>query len=192
METFFLACFGLGGGVLLVQLLLGLIGIDHDVPDVSAEADVGVSGLGDGLDLLSVRALAAGVAFFGVGGLAARSLGLPAPLAAVAALVPGGAATVATAFLTRQLLRLESDGSIRIENAVGVEGSVYLTIPEANAGAGRIQLPLQGRTVELRAVTRERAPIPTGTPVVVVALVDGETVEVLPTSTVGGILDDND
>jgi len=96
---------------------------------------------------------------------------------------------VATAWLTRQVRRLESDGSIVVERAVGTAGTVYLTVPPGESGVGRVQLALQGRTVELRAVTRERSPIPTGSPVVVVGIVDGDTVEVIPTSTMGELLD---
>ncbi|HYC80887.1 MAG TPA: hypothetical protein VEB65_03815, partial [Solirubrobacterales bacterium] len=75
------------------------------------------------------------------------------------------------------------DGSIDLSNAVGAAGQTYLQIPPAGGGHGLVQVPVQGRTVELRAVTPEGSPIPTGAPVIVVAVVDGETVEVVPTPT---------
>jgi hypothetical protein len=176
MENIFLVCLGLGGLVLVGQLALGLLGLGGGLLDVDAGA------LGEGLDLLSVRALSAGVALFGVGGLGALSLGLPPLLAAAAALVPGFGGAAGTAYLTRQLLRLESDGSLRLENAVGVPGTVYLPIRPGPDGGGLVHLPLQGRTVELRAVSRETEPIPVGADVIIVAVVDGGTVEVMPTS----------
>lgn len=188
MQIFFLSCVVLGGVVLAAQTLLGLLGLDNVAPDLDFDAEIGGSGVADGLDLLSVRSLAAGVAFYGVGGLIALGAGWLPFIAAGAAVVPGALAMFGTAYLSRQLLRLESDGSIRLENAIGAAGTVYLTIPAAGDGQGRIQLPLQGRIVELRAITRESQSIPTGAPIVVVDVIDGETVEVLPTPTVGGLL----
>jgi hypothetical protein len=189
MPTFFIACAGLGGLILVAQVLLGLFGFDHGVGDLEGDVAAGGSGIDAGLELLSVRAISAGIAFFGVGGWAAEAWGAPGPLAALVALVPGAAGMVATAWMTRQVRRLESDGSIVVERAVGTAGTVYLTVPPGESGAGRVQLALQGRTVELRAVTRERSPIPTGSQVVVVGVVDGDTVEVIPTSTMGELLD---
>jgi hypothetical protein len=78
MTTFFVVCAALGGGVLVVQLLLGLLG----VVDAGGDMDAGGGHDGghghiaaEGLDLLSVRALSAGVAFFGLGGLNGSEVG---------------------------------------------------------------------------------------------------------------------
>ena len=181
MTVLFFACAALGACVLIVQIILGAFGIDH-LPDLDAE-------IAEGLELLSVRALSAGVSFFGLGGYGALSAGLGAPLASVLAVLSGALALVATAFLTRQVLSMESDGSLHIERAVGSPATVYLRVPAADAGAGKVQLALQGRTVELLAVTREKEPLPTGTPVIVVSVVDSETVEVLPSSSIEEVLD---
>src|SRR5688500_18368445 len=72
MSTLFLTCAALGGGILLVQLLLSAIGFDHDSTEHGSFADASASGL----DLFSVRALAAGLAFFGIGGIAGMATGL--------------------------------------------------------------------------------------------------------------------
>lgn len=180
MTAFFLACAALGALILIVQIVGGLAGADgaHLHGDVSFE---------EGLELFSVRSLAAGVAGYGIGGLALLELGFGAGLAAALAVIPASLALAATAAAMRQMLRLESDGSLRLEGALGEPATVYLTVPPAGGGPGKVQIALQGRTVELLAVSRESRPLPTGTPVVVVA-VEGDTVEVLPTTTVGEIL----
>ena len=54
---------------------------------------------------------------------------------------------------------------------------MYLRIPGAKAGAGKVHLMLQNRTVEYQAVTAG-AELPTGAPVKVVAVVNSDTVEV--------------
>lgn len=191
MTLLFLGCAALGALVLILQILFGLFGMGHGL-DALEEGDApGAAELGAGLELLSVRSLSAGTAFFGVGGLAALSLGLPGGPALLLALVAGLVGLVGTALLMRQVLRLESDGSIRIAGAIGAPATVYLPIPGRQGGPGKIQVALQGRTVELQAVTQEPQVIPTGASVVVVSVLDADTVEVVPTSILQEVLDGN-
>ncbi|MQA89959.1 MAG: hypothetical protein GEU90_06970 [Gemmatimonas sp.] len=189
MTTLFLACAGLGASVLVLQILLSAVGLDHGHSSLDVGLHGGDAGLDEGLSLLSVRSVAAGVAFFGLGGLAAMAIGLAGPIAVLVALLPGVAALAGTAVLMRQLVRLESSGTIRIERAVGAAGTVYLTIPGGHDGPGKVHLTLQGRTVELQAVSPDGSPIPTGAPVVVVSVIDSDTVEVIPTSLIEEVLE---
>jgi len=181
MTTFFLVCAALGGGVLVVQLLLGLLGV------VDAGGDMDASGghdgghghiASEGLDLMSVRALSAGVAFFGLGGLT----GLATPLGLVAAiplaLIAGTAAMFGTAVAMRWMLGFDDDGTVSIHGAVGATGTVYLTIPGERKGSGKVMLTLQNRIVEYQAVTSD-ALLPTGAPIMVVEVVGPDTVHVV-------------
>src|SRR5690606_11535446 len=111
----------------------------------------GDSTIGEGFELLSVRSVAAGVGFFGLAGLAAQSLGIASLVATVAGLLAGAGALVGTAILMRQVLRFDSDGSIRLDRAIGAPATVYLTIPPGRSGPGKVHLSLQGRTVEIGA-----------------------------------------
>jgi hypothetical protein len=184
MTTFFVVCAALGGGVLVVQLLLGLLGV------IDAGGDhAGAHGVvHEGLDLLSVRALSAGVAFFGLGGL----VGLTTPLGWIAAiplaLIAGVAAMVGTAVAMRWLLKFEDDGTVSIHGAVGATGTVYLTIPGDRKGAGKVTLTLQNRTVEYQAVTSAGA-LPTGAPIMVVDIVGPDTVDVVADPTMKELSD---
>jgi hypothetical protein len=180
MQDVFLLCLALGAIVLVVQIALDLFGGGHS-------HDMGGDGPGDGLDLLSVRSLSAAGVLFGAVGLWLRALGLPLLLTMPLALLAGAGAALLSAVLTRQMLRLESSGSLRLENAVGQPGTVYLTIPPRRQGFGRVQFALQGRTVELRAVADESSAIPTGAAVIVVSVVDGDTVEVMSTPQIEGV-----
>ncbi|MBW3629749.1 MAG: hypothetical protein KY464_10680 [Gemmatimonadetes bacterium] len=181
MNVFFVACAIVGACVLVAQVVLGAFGLDAEAP----ELDVNV---GDALDLWAVRPISAAVAFLGVAGLGALSAGFGSAVATILGLLAGIIALAATAFLTRQVMALESDGSLRITGAVGASATVYLPIPAAERGAGKVQLALQGRTVELLAVTRENEPLPRGTQVIVVSVVDPDTVEVLPSSSIEEVL----
>jgi len=182
VTTLFLACAALGGFVLLGQLALGLAGLDHDAPHA-----LGTSEAVDGLQLFSVRALAAGLLFFGLAGYAA-SAAAPGWVALGAATVAGAAGVTAVAALMRALVRLEEDGTARIEGAVGLPGTVYLEVPGERAGTGKVLVTLQTRIVEYQAVTAQQG-IPTGAAVIVVDVVAPDTVEVVLTPTDGELFD---
>jgi hypothetical protein len=183
MQDVFLLTLALGAVVLVVQIALDLFGVGH--------VHSGDGGLhahsGDGLDLLSVRTISAGALLFGAIGMWLRASGIPLLFTFPAALLAGGAAAVGTAFLTRQMMRFESSGSLQLENAVGQPGTVYLPIPPQQQGFGKVHFALQGRTVELRAVSRENNLLPTGASIIVVSVVDNDTVEVTPTPQIEGI-----
>ena len=180
MTTLFVVCAALGGGVLVVQLLLGLLGI----VDAGGDGDAGghghggVHGAAEGLNLLSVRALSAGVAFFGLGGLVGMATPLRLLAAMPLAIVGGIAAMYGTAVAMRWMLGFEDDGTVSIDGAVGATGTVYLTIPGERRGAGKVTLTLQNRIVELQAVTSD-APLPTGAAIMVVEVVGPDTVHVV-------------
>jgi hypothetical protein len=180
MQTFFLTCAILGGGILIVQLVLGMLGFVHDGFDGHEEVHVDQhEGASAGLNLLSVRALSAGLGFFGVGGMAGLATGLGLIAALPLGIVLGLIAMFATALITRWMLTLEDDGSVSIHGAVGTTGTVYLSIPGERKGVGKVLLTLQNRTVEYQAVTPQHA-LPTGASVLVVDVVGPDTVEVVP------------
>jgi hypothetical protein len=185
MTSFFLTCALLGGAVLIVQTLLGFFGFDgeHDASGADfGDHDVhGVEhGAGQGLNLFSIRAISAGTTFFGIGGLAGMSTSLGLLAAIPLALVMGGVAMVGVAVAMRAMLRLEHDGTMQIDNAIGVSGIVYLTVPGNRAGAGKVHLTLQNRMVELQAVTSRGESLPTGTRIMVVDVAAPDVVEVVP------------
>ncbi|HEU0078082.1 MAG TPA: hypothetical protein VFQ76_10565 [Longimicrobiaceae bacterium] len=173
MSTMFWVCALAGGGFILLQSLMGLMGLDdhgHDVGDHPS------THAGDGLNLLSLRSIAAGLTFFGLTGLAALEWGFPRLLALPTAAVAGIGVAAGVALVMRGMRRMESDGVVRVEGAVGHPATVYLSIPGGRAAPGKVQMFLQGRTVEYKAVSRD--PLPTGAAVVVVDVVAPDTLEV--------------
>lgn len=181
MNTIFWVCALAGGGFILLQSLMGLMGADDDGHhDHALHA-------GDGLNLLSLRAIAAGLTFFGLTGLAVLEWGFPRVLALPAATVAGLGAALGIAYVMRGMRRMESDGVLRVEGAVGHPATVYLSIPGGRGAPGKVHLFLQGRTVEMNAVSRD--PLPTGASVVVVDVVDPDTLEVAPQPQLGALAD---
>lgn len=142
------------------------------------EADSGED-MDPGLRLFTVRGL---VAFFAVGGWTGLVLSkyLNAGLAVGLAFLAGAAALVGIALLFKYAFRLQDKGNLDVENALGKTGKVYIPVPACEKGQGKITIMLQERLVELDAVTKAQQQIPTGTPVRVSAVIDGQTVQVEP------------
>lgn len=183
METLFLVTAGVGGTLLLLQVLAGALGVGGDHAD-GGHHDFGHDHDADGHDpanwflgLLTFRSVCAAVAFFGLAGMSARYYDLPEKAQLAAAALGGFAALYLVATLMKLLYRLRADGSVRINHAVGRTGTVYLRVPGHKAGPGKVTLNLQNRTVELEAFTAA-AELPTGTPVRVVAVLGPAAVEV--------------
>lgn len=191
MTTVFMICAVVGSVIVVVQFVMTLAGFGHDFAgDVhDFGGDVGADG-GHGMDpadqgghffsVLSFRALVAALAVFGLAGLAANAGGVPLAGSFTVALAAGAAALFAVAWAMKFLIGLKDDGTVHVERAVGQHGTVYLTVPGGRAGAGKVFLNLQNRTVECQAVTSRHDSIPTGLPVVVVGIVGPNTVEVEP------------
>lgn len=187
METIYLGCAALGGTVLVVQtILLVFGGADHDADALHVDtSDIGAANSGEvhtqdsGFGLFSVRTVAAFLTFFGLGGWAGINAGW-APLTTIAVAFGAGLSMLfAVAWLFHAQKRLASQGNVEPAGAVGRTARVYLRIPEANSGKGKITVALQGRTVEFTAFTNGRA-IPTDAEVRVVRQVTVDTFEVEP------------
>ncbi|HPF14160.1 MAG: hypothetical protein H6830_10335 [Planctomycetes bacterium] len=172
-QTLFVGCAIVGGAILLLQLVLLLFGVDGD-------ADLDVDG-GDGFGFASIRTLSSLVATFGLVGWWALNEGY-SPAAATGF---GAVAGLLMMFLVAWLFSLQSklfqDGTVDSTRAVGLVATVYLRIPAAGEGKGKITVALQGRTHEFAASTKGSA-IPTGAEVRVVAQTSPNTFEVEPLS----------
>ena len=171
MSSVYWICLLVGGGVVVLQFGASLLGLHHDAPH-----DLGGHGsLHEGLQLFSVRSMAAGMAFLGIGGLAGQSFGLPAAVTVLMGAASGAVAAVGVSVLMRGMLRLESDRTFQLAITVGHSGDVYLSIPARRTGTGKVHVTLQGRLMELDAVTPDEA-IPTGARVLVIDTIAPSTV----------------
>jgi len=190
LESIFLYTAIAGGAVLALQFLLTFMGGGEDGADFDGggmDGDFDADFDADGHDhatgfwffeMVSLRTLAAAATFFGLVGLTARSYDASAPISLACATAAGFGAMYSVYWMFRQLFKLQSTGTQRIRNAVGLPAKVYLRIPEGNTGTGKIQVNMQKRTVEYLAVSDESEPLATGENVWVVEVVNGETVRV--------------
>ncbi|WP_087066004.1 hypothetical protein [Intestinibacillus massiliensis] len=153
-------------------------GLASDAPDGDMPAEHDVSGV----RLFTVRGF---VAFFAVGGwlgVAVLDAGAPAPLAVLLAFAGGAAALVAVAFLLKWSLKLQENGTLQLREAIAHTGTVYIPIPPARTGTGKVTLTLQSQFLELDAMTDNETALPTGAAVQVVGLFSGNILLVRPLS----------
>lgn len=183
MVTLFGICAGIGCIVLITLFCLTLVGVDHH------GIDAGHLDIDDGsfFGMLSIRALFAAIAFFGLGGLIANNAGYGQSASTLIGLLAGTVALVVIAWIMRQLHRLQAQGNVHIEGCVGAIGKVYLSVPERSHGSGKVTVTIQNRTMEYQAITSKES-LPTGTPVVVVGVLPPDTLEVEALQTKEGVL----
>ena len=181
METIFFYCAAIGGGILVLQTLILVIGlgdsdIDVDIgPDV--DADFGDSSGGGILLQLSLKTVIAFLTFFGLAGLACIEAEMSSGMTLTIATIAGITAFYMVAYLMRLLVSLHSSGNIDLRSAVGSRANVYLRIPEKNSGVGKITVAVQGRKVMSKAVTPGDS-IPTGAEVIIQRMTSPDTFEV--------------
>ncbi len=203
MESLFTWCAVLGGTIFTVQFIMLLIGLDGggdldfdtpelDVPDADipdADGDVSLrdaevdfdhhpDALSDGwfVGIISFRSIVAAVTVFGLTGLGALQH-MPQEKAFATACLAALAMLYLVGWSFKQIYKLRSDGTVKISEAVGSQGTVYITIPGESVGAGKVQITLGGRTMEYRATTDGPA-LKTGTPIVVTRVTGEDSVEV--------------
>ena len=162
--------------VLLLQILLTLVGVGHHDADFSGHGDHD-----SGMGLLTVRTVTAFFVGFGWTGAIMLNRGYSMIVAILAGAAVGVAFLLTTAFLIRNLLRLQSSGgTVDYNNAIGTVGTVYSTIPAAEAGGGQIELMIQGRLMMAEAYTRAARNLPPNSKAKVVALIGQTTLLVEP------------
>jgi hypothetical protein len=203
MSTLFLFCAVIGGTLLACQALLAVLGLgghhvfgdhdfagdhsdalaaDHDFDHAGAEHDVAQSADHGGASLfriLTFRAVTAALAFFGLTGLATRAADWSQAQSLTAAVGAGALAMWGVHQLMRALAKLRADGTIRLREAVGRSGSVYLRIPTPDRGVGKVHITLRNQTVELSARSAS-GEIVTGRPIRVLRVLGPDLVEVEP------------
>lgn len=150
----------------------------HAVGDHDAGAHAGHGPFNWFYEVISLRTLSAALTFFGLTGKMMLAYG-HAPWASFGwGVLAGVAAMYGVYWLFRQVFRLQHAGNENVRNAIGSRATVYVPIPGKCSGAGKVTFRLQNRLVEYQAVTEDENRLATGENVVVVAIVNSDTVRV--------------
>ncbi len=144
----------------------GVGDVDTDIGGASAANIDGGSLVPFGLRLLSLRSI---LAFVAVGAWVCYTVcySLAWYWAVIIAAACGLAAACGMAAALVGIEKMQDNGNIDPHNAVGKIGTVYLTIPPARTGRGKVNILIQERYAEYDAVTDGDEPIPTSSEIVV-------------------------
>jgi hypothetical protein len=165
------AVIGLTAFVLIIlQTFTSVLGGDVD-HDYNITTDDG--GLGHSWGLFSTRGLFGFLLGLGWGGLIALQRGYSGLTSTVIGALLGMVIAFALAMLMKAINTLRSDGTLKMENAIGLSGTVYQRIPANRGGQGKVNLLLQGRMQTLEAVTDSVDDIPPQREVKVTAIASG-------------------
>lgn len=158
---FIIAC--IGTVLLLVQVILMIVGAGDGGPDFDTDTDADGaldSHTDTGLSLFSVKGLTAFFAIGGWTGLVMLTSRVSAAISIPVSVVAGIAAYFIVWFAVRMMLKLQEDGTADYGSAVGKQATVYVSVPPARSGRGKVTLVLQGRYTEADAVTDDAERIP--------------------------------
>jgi membrane-bound ClpP family serine protease len=109
---------------------------------------------------------------FGLVGLGlSRQFWVPDVLAAAIGTIAGLFTFWVIAKLFSSMTKLQSDGTLKLSNAIGQQGKVYLTIPAD--GTGQVQVAFQGRLMIYDAISANKEEIKTGDQIVVIDIAGG-------------------
>jgi len=181
LHTLYVGAAVLGGLLLLIQVAMSLLGFGAD-----ADIDGGALDAGDGADAIdadtsfsgfSFRTVVAFLTFFGVGGWAALDSGLGQWTSVGLGVLSGSLAFWIVGLLLAQTHRLASSGTVDIQNALGAQARVYLTIGAERTSSGAVTVKIQGRSMQFKAITRGRE-LKTGALCKVMAVASSDTLEV--------------
>lgn len=171
LDRLFLVSAILGGCLFVVQLVLQFLGGDLDGDGV-AELDVPDDASSDvAFKILSLQGLSAFFMMFGLVGMALRNESGAGPtLALIGATAAGAATTLIIRELFRLFMRMQSSGTLRIKDAVGATGTVYLNIEPGKPG--KVNVVVNNRALIRDAIPEGRQTLPTGTPIRVVQVLE--------------------
>ena len=174
IEFFYLICIVVGGLLFLIRAILFAIGGGDSDVDVNTDADIDLNGTVDhvaepGMRLISMQGITGFFLMLGLVGMAMSRGGIREIWTILGGAAAGFITMLVVARVMVSMQRLQTDGTMRMEDAIGKEGKVYLTIPAG--GTGKVSIVIQGGLREFEATSAVKERIPTGETVRVVRLV---------------------
>ena len=150
--------------VFIIQTIMTFIGLGTDTDVDAGPMDGSVDSIEDGAlsGVFSFRNLVNFLLGYGWAGVLLFDDIEKRWLLQLVAIAVGVLFVLAFVFMFRQVMKLSHDGSFKMSEAVGLKADVYLRIPAARAGRGKVQLSVKGSVHEIDAVTDNDAEIPTG------------------------------
>ncbi|MCQ2167412.1 MAG: hypothetical protein MJY69_01925 [Bacteroidales bacterium] len=166
--------------IFVIQSVMTFLGADADgafdsIDSVDGIDDPSSSEMGSGANLYTFRNLVNFLLGFGWSAILLQESVNSVGLLLVISVFVGVGLVAAVMYIFKLLSGMQQSGNIDVfKSAVGCNGTAYLSIPAERAGEGKVQITINNAVREYNAVT-DGDKIPTGTPVTVVEVIDGQT-----------------
>ena len=164
----------IGSVIFIFIFIMTFIGGDMDgdmEADMSElEADDG----GVGFQFFTLKNVVAFFTIFGWTGVTCLDSGISSGTTLIISVIAGVIMMFATSALFFWINSLAESGTLRIKNAIGQIGEVYLSIGANRSKIGKVSIKVQGSLRELEAITDEEEDLKTNTVVEVVEIISTE------------------
>ncbi len=150
--------------VFIIQTIMTFVGLGTDADVDAGPLDGSVDSMEDGAlsGVFSFRNLVNFLLGYGWAGVLLHDSIEKGWLLQLIAIAVGLVFVLAFVFMFRQVMKLSHDGSFKMEEAVGLNADVYLRIPAARTGRGKVQVSVKGSIHEIDAMTDNDTEIATG------------------------------
>jgi len=156
--------------VFIIQAVMTFIGLDSDT-----DADAGSMDVDDGISgFFTLKNLVNFLLGYGWAGIAFKNVISSQIWLQLASVGVGLVFVLVWVFIVRQVMKLGVDKTFQIEETKGVVADVYLRIPAAKSGSGKVMVSIRGSVHEMMAVTEGDA-IPTGGKAKVIDVINSDT-----------------
>lgn len=174
--------------IFIIQSVMTFVGADADSNfdvDVDTSMDgADLSNIEGGSNLYTFRNFVNFVLGFGWSMILLQDSIPSVPVLVIVSVLIGVALVTLVMWLFKWLAGMQQSGNINLQKAAaGCEGKVYLTIPAARKGSGKVQITISGAVREYDAITESEEALKTGASIRVVDVIDANTLLVEETNT---------
>lgn len=160
----------IGSAIFVVIFILTFVGggdVDMDLADGGGDGGVG-------FQFFTFKNVVAFFTIFGWTGIICLDNGISYPITIVISSFAGLIMMLLTSLLFFWMAKMAESGTLKISNAIGVIGEVYLPIGANRSKLGKIQIKVQGSLRELEAITDAEEDLETTTIIKVIEVVSSE------------------
>ena len=142
----------IGSAIFLLLFIMNIIGgVDSDMEADSTDFEADDGGIG--FQFFTFKNAIAFFTIFGWTGVVCMGNELSSSTTIIISTIAGLAMMVSTAALFFWMNKLAETGTLKIKNAIGNIGEVYLPIGANRSSIGKVQIKVQGSLRELEAIT---------------------------------------
>jgi hypothetical protein len=155
--------------VVFLGTIIGGVDADMDGVDMDIEADGGI-----GFQFISVKNITGFFLMFAWTGIGSIRSGHTSTITIIISIASGLLMMIIMAWLFSFMAKQAESGTLKIKNAIGQIGEVYITVGKNRSTIGKIQIKVQGSLRELEALTDDEEDLIQGNVIKVKEIVSGE------------------